>query len=147
MGREPIPPRTRSSYAEDAVLWLLQLMKPSLRWVLVLDGFGQPGVADEVHETVRLLAHRVTMVSYRKRMRLVLLDYPPDFPGPLPVADLAEKLPGVKLADLLTETLPTASGICKDDLLPCLRAWNGLRVSLGLNGTAAEDSPTWPTAC
>jgi hypothetical protein len=138
-GAEPIPERTRSSYAESAVLWLLELMKPGPRWVLVLDGFGQPGVADELHETVRLLAHRVTMVPYRKRMRLVLLDYPPGFPGPLPVADLAAKLPGVKLADLLTETLPTASGICRGDLLPCLQAWNGLRVSLELDGLEADE--------
>jgi hypothetical protein len=55
------------------------------------------------------------------------------------VADLAMKLPGVKLADLLTETLPTASGICRGDLLPCLRTWNALRVSLGLGGLAAGE--------
>jgi hypothetical protein len=136
---EPLPERTRSSYAESAVLWLLRLMKPGPRWVLVLDGFGQQGVADEVHETVRLLARWVTVAQYRRRVRLVLLGYPPEIPGLETMLLLAEKLPNVKLADVLTETLPPAASICQRDLLPCLEAWNGLRRKQGLPGLADDE--------
>jgi hypothetical protein len=136
---EPLPDRTRSSYAESAVLWLLRLLKPGPRWVLVLDGFGQQGVADEIHETVRLLARWVTVPQYRKRMRLVLLAYPPEIPGVETMLLLAEKLPNVQLADILTETLPPATAISQADLLPCLEAWDGLRRRQGLPGLAADE--------
>lgn len=136
---EPLPERTRSSYAESAVLWLLRLMKPGPRWVLVLDGFGQQGVADEIHETVRLLARWVTVAQYRKRIRLVLLGYPPEIPGLATMLLLAEKLPNVKLADVLTEMLPPAASIRRDDLMPCLEAWNGLRGKQGLPGLADDE--------
>ena len=138
---EPVPQRTRASYAESAVLWLLRpLMAPGPRWLLVLDGFGQDGVAPEVHETIQRLARQVATVPlYRNRIRLVLLGYPPVVPG-LPVTDLlTAKLPGVTQASLLTETPAPAAGIAERDLLPCLEAWDALRRAEGLPGMAADE--------
>ena len=121
------------------MLWLLRpLMKAGPRWVLVLDG-GQAGVAPEVHETVRRLARLVTIAQYRSRIRLVLLDYLSAPPGAGVMAFLTEKLPGVKYADLMTETLPPATDIRAEDLLPCLQAWDHRRQKDGLpRVTAAE---------
>lgn len=136
---EPLPEQTRSSYPEDAVLWLLRLLKPGPRWVLVLDGFGQEAVPNEVHEVVRLLARSVTKAQYRRRVRLVLLDYPPVIPGLAPMSLLAETLPGVPLADILTETLPPVTALGQADLLPCLQAWDRLRMKQGMAGLADDE--------
>lgn len=139
---EPLPEQTRSSYAEDAVLWLLRLLKPGPRWVLLLDGFGQAAVANEVHETVRLLARSATRVQYRSRVRLVLLDYPAEIQGMAPESLLTDQLPGVLLADVLTETLPPAAAISQADLLPCLKAWDCLRMKQGRPGLTENQLAT-----
>jgi hypothetical protein len=79
-----LPERTRSSYSESAALWLLQrLMNTGHLWILVLDGFGQGRLDGEVHETIQSLAYKVTVGQYRRRIRLVLLDYPHPLPNAL----------------------------------------------------------------
>jgi hypothetical protein len=125
---EPLPDRTRSSHADSAILWLLgPLMKSGPRWVLVFDGFGQGGVAPEVLETIQRLSSLVaTVPRYRNRIRLVLLDHPPDWSG-------------MRRADVLAEKLPPAAGICQGDLLPCLEAWDALRQTQGMAGIPASE--------
>jgi len=119
-----LPERTRSSYLEAAALWLLgQLMSTGHLWVFVLDGFGQPQLHPEVHGTIQSLAYHVTTAQFRRRIRLVLLDYP-------------HPLPKVSPADILTETLPPAANICRADLMPCLESWDDLRRQRGLVGVA-----------
>ena len=122
-----LPERTRSSYSEYAALWLLQqLMRTGDLWVLVLDGFGQPQLHPEVHETIQSLAYQVTVGQYRRRIRLVLLDYP-------------HPLPQVSPADMLRETLSPAAHIGQADLMPCLESWDTLRREGGLVGIASGE--------
>jgi len=122
-----LPERTRSSYSESAALWILQrLMSAGGLWVLVLDGFGQPRLRLELHETIQSLAYQVTVAQYRRRIRLVLLDYP-------------HPLPHVSGADILTEALPPAANICRADLMPCLESWGDLRRQRGLVGVASGE--------
>ena len=120
-----LPERTGSSYPTSAALWLLkQMMINDGLWLVVLDGFGQRPLDGEVVGTIEELARRVPTAQYRHRVRLVLLDYP-------------HSLDGVSPVDMIKETLPPASGICRADLLPCLEAWDGLRRKNGRTGAAA----------
>lgn len=124
-----LPDRAGSSYPAASARWLLrQMMNNDGLWLVVLDGFGQRPLTDEVCETVEELAYRVTIGQHRKRIRLVLLDYP-------------HKLPNVSAADILEEKLVPAATICQTDLLPCLEAWDSLRRRGGLAGVAAGDLP------
>lgn len=123
----PLPDRAGSSYPTVAARWLLrQMMTNAGLWLVALDGFGQRPLNDEVRETVEDLAYRVTVGQHRRRVRLVLLDYP-------------HALPNVSPADILEETLPAAASICQADLMPCLEAWDGQRRRNGLIGVAAGE--------
>lgn len=121
--QDPIPQRTGSSYPVSAALWVLkQMMKRPGRWLVAFDGFGQRELNPEVRETIEALAVRVPVGQHRRRIRLVLLDYP-------------QQLPGVSPADVLEETLPPAAGVVRADLEVCLEAWDAERKrerSLGL---------------
>lgn len=124
-----LPDRVSSSYPVASARWLLrQMMDNEGLWLVVLDGFGQRPLNDEVCETVEELAYRVTLGQHRKRIRLVLLDYP-------------HRLPNVGAADVLEEKLAPAGTISPVDLLPCLEAWDSLRRRSGLAGVAASDLP------
>lgn len=124
-----LPDRAGSSYAAASARWLLrQMMDNDGLWLVVLDGFGQRPLTDEVCETVEELAYRVTIGQHRKRIRLVLLDYP-------------HKLPNVSAADILEEKLLPAATISKTDLMPCLEAWDSRRRRGGFAGIAAADLP------
>jgi hypothetical protein len=123
----PLPDRVGSSYPTVAARWLLrEMMRSAGLWIVALDGFGQRPLNDEVRETVEDLAYRVTVGQHRRRVRLVLLDYP-------------HPLPNVSAADVLEETLPAAASIRQADLMPCLQAWDGLRRRNGLVGVASGE--------
>jgi hypothetical protein len=117
---EPTPDRSVSSYPLAVARWLLwQMIRNDGLWLVVLDGFGQRPLNDEVRETVEALAYLVTVGQRRRRVRLVLLDYP-------------HPLPNVSPADVLEETLAPAANVCQADLMPCLVAWDVLRKESGL---------------
>lgn len=113
------PARTGSSYPKAVALWILRfLMKRPGRWLIVLDGFGQKGLNDEVRETIEALAGLVPTGQYRLRVRLVLVDYAPE-------------LPGVTPADTLEEILEPATAITRSHLEVCLQEWNAAREASG----------------
>lgn len=125
MKRESFPERVTSSYPKAVAQWLLrQMIANDGLWLVVLDGFGQRPLGDGVAETIEKLAELVTIGQYRRRIRLVLLDYP-------------HELPEVSPADVLEEALLPAAGICRADLEPCLAAWDAERRKHGLTGVAA----------
>jgi len=93
------------------------------RWLMVLDGFGQKGLNDEVRQTIEALAAMVPSGQYRIRVRLVLLDYP-------------RELPRVTLADVLEEDLKPAAKVTLADLTPCLAEWDAERKRQGVTGLA-----------
>jgi hypothetical protein len=121
---EPVPERTGSFYPTQAARWLLrQINRNDGFWFIVLDGFGQRPINEEVRQTVEDLAFRIPDGQHRQRIRLVLLDY-------------QHQLPNVDAVDVLDETLGPAASICLADLLPCLETWNALRLKKGLKGVA-----------
>lgn len=124
---DPLPDRAGSSYPATATRWLLrQMMNNDGLWLVMLDGFGQRPLNDEVRETVEEFARRVTIGEHRQRIRVALVDYP-------------HPLPNISLADILDEELSPAAAIHRADLLPCLAAWEGLRRKKGLPGVAATE--------
>jgi hypothetical protein len=123
---EAPPERASSSYPEAVARWLLrQMIRNGGLWLILLDGFGQRPLNDEVRLAVEALARRVTIGAFRFRIRLVLLGYP----HPLPQVDPAE---------ILYEELPPAADLCPADLLPCLTAWDTLRREKGLPGAPSD---------
>jgi hypothetical protein len=117
--QSPPPVRAGSSYPTIAARGLLQMMVNDGLWVVVLDGFGQRPLNDEVRETIEVLAARVPSAQYRRRVRLVLLDYP-------------HVLPQVSDADVLSETLPFPADVGQAEVEQCLVGWNALRQARGL---------------
>jgi hypothetical protein len=116
---EPVPPRASSDHPKAAARWVLRhLMSHPGRWLLVMDGFGQAGLLAEVRETIESLAAMVPTGQYRRRIRLVLLDYP-------------HQLPGTPQADLLEETITPAAQVGVEDIRLCLAAWNADRRAEG----------------
>ena len=123
---EPLPERTGSFYPTQAARWLLrQMNRHDGFWLVVLDGFGQRPINEEVQLTVEDIAFRVPDGQHRQRVRLVLLDY-------------QHPLPNVDPADILEETLQPSASICQADLLPCLMTWDALRRGRGLKGTTPD---------
>jgi hypothetical protein len=124
---EEIQQRTTSGYPLAAARWMLRHMMASQgQWLLVLDGFGQAGLHDEVGETIKALAVLVPSGTFRDKIKLILLDYP-------------DTLPGHIQDEVLEEVLPLAADIVSADLKPCLAAWNAGRVRQGKRQLAAED--------
>ena len=125
--QDPIPTRVGSSYPVSAALWMLkQMIQRPGRWLVVLDGFGQEELNPEVRETIEAFAFRVPAGQHRRRIRLVLLDYP-------------QRLPGISPADVLEELLPPAAKVTRTDLEPCLEAWDADRKRQGMKGLAAGE--------
>jgi hypothetical protein len=122
--QEPIPLRADSSYPAAAARWMLRhIMGQPGRWLILLDGFGQEGLNPEVRETIQALAVMVPSGQYRRRVRLVLLDYP-------------HPLPGITPADVLEEVLRPAAEVAKADLTACLVDWDAERKRQGIEGLA-----------
>jgi hypothetical protein len=122
------PPRTSSDYASTAALWILSLLiaQPG-QWLIVLDGFGQK-LQDETRLTIEALAAMVPTGQYRKRVRLVLIDYGRD-------------LPGVTLADALDETLQPVTALAPEHVQACLQEMNVTRQVEGLAPLPAAQLP------
>jgi hypothetical protein len=113
---------TTSSVSKAVALRLLgHVMSRSGRWIIVLDGFGQSGLQQEVRETIEAIAGLIPTGQYRRRVRLVLLDYP-------------HALPNVSSADVLEEVLSSADSLTRADLEPCIVEWDAKRREAGCKG-------------
>jgi hypothetical protein len=119
---EPIPPiGTNSAYPADVGRYILRnLMAIAGRWFIVLDGFGQENLHSETREAVEFLATNLPTGQYRRRLRLVLIDYPQVLPNPVSQADWHE------------DTVRPAASVVATDLEPVVKAWEAKRKSLGL---------------
>jgi hypothetical protein len=123
---DDLPTRSGSSYPKTVARWVLgHIMSKGDRWVIVLDGFGQPGLNPEVRETIEALAAMIPGGQYRRRVRLVLLDYP-------------ENLPSVGPADMLEEVLNPPANLTQADLEPCIVEWDAQRRKQGGMGLPPE---------
>src|SRR5439155_15500972 len=107
--------------------WILrQIMAQEGQWIIVLDGFGQAGLNPEVRLTIEALASMIPKGQFRKRVRMVLLDYP-------------HTLPSVTASDFLEEVLPPAATVRREDLEPCIRDWDAKRRTEGRSGLPAAE--------
>lgn len=114
-----VPESSSSSDAASLCRLILRTTKqqPGL-WMFVLDGFGQPDLQPQVQELVRLLAAKCTNPEYRRKMRLVLVNYTVPLEDVLPAAIVNEDIP-----------LPSVS---RQDLIDCLRQLNEQRRRAGV---------------
>jgi hypothetical protein len=120
------PRQSGSSYPRNAARLVLRyIMSKSGRWIIVLDGFGQEGLNPETRLTVEALAAMIPSGQYRRRVRLVLLDY-------------REALPSVGPADVLEEVLLPSTNLTEADLEPCIEEWDAQRRANGNPGLPPE---------
>lgn len=119
MGNAKVPPRTGSSYPAALRRFMLgEASAKTGRWIFLLEGFDQRDVHPEVRELIQLLAQSVCDGDHRKRMRVVLIDYPADLPSVLP-------------ADILVDELKAPSELGTDVVVRCLVALDEKRKKLG----------------
>lgn len=109
-----VPESSSSSDAASLCRLILRTTKlqPGL-WIFVLDGFGQADLQPQVQELVRLLTVKCTSPEYRRKMRLVLVNYTVSLEDVLPAAIVNENIP-----------LPSVS---RQDLINCLLQLNEQR--------------------
>lgn len=80
------------------------------RWIYVLDGFNQPHIKKQTRELVQAFAASIAGTgTFRKRMRLVLVDYP-------------TSLPRVQLGTVLDDTVPEVAELTVAEVEACLLA-------------------------
>ena len=104
-----LPPPTASSYPAELCRWVLNaaIQSPG-RWIYVLDGFDQPDLQEGTRQLVQALAQQIGGPGeFRKRMRLVLIDY-------------EARLPNVHLGALLKDQVPSPCTVTSDDIAACL---------------------------
>jgi hypothetical protein len=130
--RTPLPVRTSSSYPAALCRWVISNAKanPGI-WIFVLDGFGQPGVRQEVTEMIQLLAQQVMTPEVAKTIRLVLLHYDQSLSGNWRPKTLDDgPLPG--------------GPITKEELIECLVEFNKLMAKRGEVGRMIEQTAINP---
>jgi hypothetical protein len=114
-----VPQSSSSSDAASLCRLILRSTKQqSGLWIFVLDGFGQADLQPQLKELLQLLAEKSTNVEYRRKMRLVFVDYSEPFQGVLPAAIASEEIP-----------LPSVDA---QNLVDCLTQLNQLRLARGL---------------
>jgi hypothetical protein len=115
------PPRATSGYASALCRWVLNAATNTPgKWVYLLDGFGDKNLPAETCELVQALAAGITIGDFRRRFRLVLVDY-------------AAPLPSVHPAKELRDNVPAATAITAADLVACLDAHYKDLVARGAN--------------
>jgi hypothetical protein len=118
---EPVPVQSNSAYPADVGRYILRnLMASAGRWFIVLDGFGQDNLHTETRDAVEFMAAQLTAGQLRRRLRLVLIDYPQPLPSP------------VSTADWLEDTVRPAESVKVADLEPVILEWEAKRKQLGL---------------
>jgi hypothetical protein len=125
---DPLPTPSSSDAAKEAARWILRHIasKPNVS-VIVLDGYGQPDLNEEVRKTIDAVAQMVTVGQWRLKARLVLLDYPDTLP--------------VSSGDILEEQLPAVVALTTAQLEPCIRELDQRQRADGLQGIAADAIP------
>lgn len=122
------PERTDSSNPRAIARWTLgKLTGSPNRWILVLDGFGQPDVNPDVVEAIKALAELTPYPVVRHKVRLVLLDFDEPLPGD----------PALCVEELLTPS----TAISAADLEPVVLAISERRAAAGRSTIAAADIP------
>lgn len=117
---EDVPESSSSNDAAQLSRRILRITKKQLGlWIFVLDGFGQADLQPEVKELIQLLAEKCcTTPEYRRKMRLVLVNYTDPLKRLLPAAIASEQIP-----------IPAVG---KRDLIDCLVQLNEKRQQSGL---------------
>jgi hypothetical protein len=114
-----VPPSSGSSDAANLCRLILRSTKQQQGvWIFLLDGFGEADLQPAVKELARLLTVRCTAPEYRRKMRVVLVNYGE------PCADLPR--PAVA-----SENVPLPS-VTRQDIIDCLVQLNELRTQKGL---------------
>lgn len=105
------PQRATSNYPASLSRWILNAAVQSPgRWIYVLDGFNQANLQEETRQLIETLAQQIANPGdYRKRMRLVLVDYD-------------SRLPSVQAGALMSENVPPATALSPKALADCLAA-------------------------
>jgi hypothetical protein len=104
------PQRSTSYYPRALLRWVLNsaIQNPGM-WIYALDGFDQRDILPETCELIRLLAQEITNGDYRRRFRLILIDYQAAFGKVLD-------------AKILSESVTDPALITEDHILDCLVA-------------------------
>jgi hypothetical protein len=125
----PVPGPTGSLYPRSLAQWVLGNFGARRgKWIIFLDGFGQPGLNPEVKQMIEAFAMLIPTGTYRKKVRLVLIDYP-------------HALPQVSPLDMLEEDLRPVVSLTKDDLMPCIIEWDAVRLEQKKQQLPAGDLP------
>jgi hypothetical protein len=105
------PLRTTSNYPASLSRWILNAAVQSPgRWIYVLDGFNQPNLQSETRQLVETLAQQIANPGdFRKRMRMVLVDF-------------NARLPSVQVGAVMNEIVPPAATLTPQALADCLDA-------------------------
>lgn len=119
---EVVPDQSGSSYPMAICRWILKhAMACAGRWIIMLDGFSSPELNPDVKGTIEALAEKICSGQFRRRIRLVLVDYP-------------APLPQVSPADLIEEVLYLPSDLSQANLKSCIEEWNTSRRANGKTG-------------
>lgn len=126
MGLDGIPARSTSSYAGALSRWILShAMKQPGKWIFVIERAAQPFLKPEVTQFIHLFAKAACTGEYRKKIRLVLVDYVQTIPGILPADTMEEAIP------------PAEASASRTEIINCLLAHNAVMQSNG--GVAIEE--------
>ncbi|TFW57803.1 hypothetical protein CT676_27765 [Bradyrhizobium sp. MOS001] len=113
-----VPPSSGSSDAANLCRLILRSTKQQQGvWIFLMDGFGEADLQPSVKELARLLAVRCTAPEYRRKMRVVFINYGE------PCADLPR-------AAVARESVPLPS-VTRQDVIECLIQLNELRTQQG----------------
>jgi hypothetical protein len=116
---EDVPESSSSSDAGELCRRILRTTKKQLGlWIFVLDGFEQTDLQPQIKELIRLLAEKCTIPEYRRKVRLVLINYSEPFERLLPAAIAKEEI-----------LIPSVN---RQDLIDCLTQLNNQRLQIGL---------------
>jgi hypothetical protein len=118
MGEDVPASSSSSDAAELSRLFLRTIKKQPGIWLFVLDGFGQEDVHPDLKDLIEILAAKCITPEYRRKMRLILVNFDAEFEGILPAAIADDDIP-----------LPS---VTRSDLVDCLTQLNVLRVKEGL---------------
>jgi hypothetical protein len=124
-----VPPRSGSSYPSLLRRSITQnAVQQTGKWLFVIEGAGQPYLNPEVGDFVHQLAKAACTGEFRRKIRLILIDYP-------------EKIPVILAADMMEEKIPSANSIGQTDVIECLHAHNERAKALGTAEIQTPDVP------
>ena len=117
MGVDTPPSSGSSDAANLSRLILRKTRQQKGLWIFLLDGFGAADLQPSVKELARLLATGSTGPEYRRKMRVILINY----------GEPCAELPRAAVA---SESVPLPS-VTRQDVIKCLTQLNELRTQKG----------------